>query len=88
MSAVQTGSTLSPKSKVFTGLEQGYCIITPMLFKICLNEALEQWKIKCSIMEIHTDGSMLFTLNSGDDLWHTNVTSYMVKKLMCSGGFK
>jgi hypothetical protein len=48
------------------GLHHG-CCISPTLFKIYVQKALEEWKCKCSGMGIPLENTTLYTLQFADD---------------------
>ena len=63
---VKTGNKLSHPFNITKGLLQGYCI-SPTLFKIYIQKALEEWKQKCSRMGIPLENTTLYTLQFADD---------------------
>lgn len=64
---VKLGKKLSKGCQVNKGLKQG-CCLSPLLFKIYLEQALKTWKRKCKNMGIPlTDDSTLYTLCFADD---------------------
>lgn len=64
---VKVGAELTTEFKVTKGLRQG-CCISPTLFKIYIEKALEQWKRKSMGMGIPLDeDTTLYTLQFADD---------------------
>lgn len=65
-SAVKTQNTFSEPFRVTKGLKQG-CCLSPTLFKIYIQEALQKWRQKCSGMGIKVGNEYLSTLFFADD---------------------
>lgn len=65
-SVVKVGNKISKPFKVTKGLKQG-CCMSPTLFKIYIQEALENWRKKCSGMGIDIGDKCLTTLFFADD---------------------
>jgi len=60
------GNILSHSFNITKGLRQG-CCISPTLFKIYIQKALEEWKHKCSGMGIPLQNTTFYTLQFADD---------------------
>jgi hypothetical protein len=60
------GGLLSERFEVMERLRQG-CCITPTLFKIYIEKALNIWKRKCCGMGYNIDNTMIYTLQFADD---------------------
>lgn len=84
MSMVKIGNKVSSEFLVTKGLRQG-CTMAPTLFKIYLEEALGEWKRKCSGMGIPVGGEIMYTLLFADDqvivAGDMDDLSYMLRKL-------
>jgi len=65
-SYIKQGSLLSEAFEVPKGLRQG-CCISPTLFKIYAEKALNIWKRKCSGMGYNLDNTTIYTLQFADD---------------------
>ena len=63
---VKIGNKLSYPFNITKGLHQG-CCISPTLFRIFIQKALEEWKRKCSGMGIPLENTTLYTFQSADD---------------------
>jgi hypothetical protein len=63
---VKLGGLLSEGFEVTKGLRQG-CCITPTLFKIYIEKALNIWKRNCCGMGYNVDNEMICTLQFADD---------------------
>jgi hypothetical protein len=59
LSYVKHGGLLSEGFEVTKGLRQG-CCISPTLFKIYVEEALNIWKRKCSGMGYNVDNTTIY----------------------------
>ena len=83
-SAVKVGNEVSKEFEVTRGLRQG-CSLSPPLFKIFLERALNDWKRKCGGMGIPIDDEVLYTLLFADDqvllATDRDDISYMLRKL-------
>lgn len=82
---IKTGNLITPGFTVTKGLRQG-CCISPTLFKIYLEAALNKWKKKCTNMGIPLTDSTLYTLCFADDqviiAQDSEDLSYMMRKLL------
>lgn len=85
VSAVKIENQISDEFEVTKGLRQG-CVLAPTLFKIYLNEALQQWMKKCRNMGIQIHDKTLFTLFFADDQVVVAAdemdSNYMMRKLV------
>jgi hypothetical protein len=66
LSYIKQGGLLSEGFEVTKGLRQG-CCISPTLFKIYVEKALNTWKRKCSCMGYNVDNTTIYTLQFADD---------------------
>lgn len=65
-SLVKIKNTFSEPFRVTKGLKQG-CCLSPTLFKIYIQEALQKWRRKCTDMGIKIGNNYLSTLFFADD---------------------
>lgn len=83
-SSVKVGKRLSEEFPATKGLRQG-CSLAPLLFKIYLEEALKEWKRKCSGMGLPIGDTVLHTLLFADDqviiAGDEDDAAYMFRKL-------
>ena len=61
MSCVKSRGRMTDMFYVNKGLRQG-CCVSPTLFKIYINAALERWCRKCQHMGVHLGRESIFTL--------------------------
>ena len=66
MSCVKSRGRMTDMFYVNKGLRQG-CCVSPTLFKIYINAALERWCRKCQHMGVHLGRESIFTLLFADD---------------------
>ena len=82
---VKSGQQVSKKIKITKGLKQG-CSMSPTLFKIYVQEALNQWCKKCSRMGIEMGESNFYTMLFADDQIilanDEDDITYMMRKLL------
>ena len=82
---VKSGGNISNAIKLTKGLKQG-CCLSPTLFKIYIQKALENWTRKCAGMGIEINGSCMYTLLYADDQVITandeEDVTYMLRKLL------
>ncbi|KAJ4449978.1 hypothetical protein ANN_01385 [Periplaneta americana] len=65
-SRIKIGKNVSEEFLVTKGLRQG-CSLSPTLFKIYIQQALQNWKKKFKDVGIPTENSTIYTLSFGDD---------------------
>lgn len=63
---IKQGSFISDGFIPTKGLKQG-CCISPLLFKIFLEQSLKGWKSKCRYMGLPLDDGTIYTLSFADD---------------------
>lgn len=85
MTKIKIGSTITEGFTTTKGLKQG-CCLSPTLFKIYLESALNEWKKKCGNMGMPLNESILYTLCFADDQIviaqdHDDM-NYMMRKLI------
>ena len=66
LSYINLGGLLSEGFELTKGLRRGWCI-SPTLFKICIEKALNIWKRKCCGMRYNVDNTMICTQQFADD---------------------
>jgi len=66
LSYVKLGGLLSEGFEVTNGLRQG-CCISPTLFKIYIQKALNIWKRNCCGMGYNVENKLIYTLQFADD---------------------
>jgi hypothetical protein len=84
-SKIKIGKQLSSGFHITKGLQQG-CSISPTLFKINIQNALENWKKKCAKMGLEIQDTTIYALLFADDQLLIaqvyEVLEYMTKKLI------
>ena len=66
LSYIKQGGLLSEGFEVTKGLRQG-CSISPTLFEIYVEKALNTWKRKCCGMGYNVENTTIYTLQFADD---------------------